>query len=392
VTTPGVGTKGAGTSTTYDVLGRPIQVTDGDSGTTTRSYNAFGDVVKEVDAMGTPTFYKRDALGRATSRLNALDGTNATTFVWDTAARGTTGALTIGKIATSTSFDGTRITNTYDAYGRPSETTWNAQGRDHKIKQLYDATTGKVSETDYPTTGTTGASQLKVAYGYDSAGQVSSVTRVGSSTPYWKSTLYWTDGQRSAETDGTGMLTTRGYDDNRRWPSSIKTANAAGTVTIQDMTYERDAAGNVTKRTDADPTVNTQERFDYDEVDQLKFWNFTWQPGSLGAISWSTDFATQGSGVIQQTKTGPSAQSIAYNYFGTAATALPHAGSKRDRRMHADRRLLYALVRRQGANDVHGDGSLTELHVVRPTEEHDRRLRDRPQRQLQIRRTEPPCL
>jgi RHS repeat-associated protein len=327
VTPPNVvsagGTKGAPVSITYDELGRPVQETNGDAGTTTRSYNAFGEVVKEVDAMGTPTFFKRDGLGRISERSNARDGVN--TFVWDSATCLPTVPPTcskgVGKVTSSTSFDGTTVTNGYDAYGRPGTSTWNVQGRNYAIKQFYDATTGKVSEIDYPTAGTTGSAQLKVTYGYDSAGGVSSVTRAGLTTPYWKTTRWWTDGQRDQENDATGMVTTRGYDDNRRWPKSIKTA--AGTTTIQNVTYGHDLAGNVTSRGDTDTVVNTSESFIYDETDKLKKWTFT-----ASANTWTTDYAPGASGVIQQTKTGTGAQSLAYDYFNDAASQLPHAARK----------------------------------------------------------------
>jgi RHS repeat-associated protein len=315
VVSPG-GTKPAPTSYTYDALGRRIQVIDADAGTTTSSYNAFGEVVKEVDALGTPTYFKRDALGRVRERSNTRDGVN--TYVWDTAPRGTTGALAIGKIAGTTSFDGTTTTHRYDTYARPDVITWNIQGRSYPFKHNYDVTTGKVSQLDYPAAGTTGSTQLKVTYGYDSAGDISTVTRAGTTTPYWRATRWWADGKVDQESDGTGMVTTRVFDSNRRWLNSIRTA--AGTTTIQNVAYLHDAAGNVFDRRDTDTAVNTSETFEYDDASRLKKWNF-----SSSAGSWTTDYQTHASGVIQQIKTGPNAATLNYDYFGSAADAMPHA-------------------------------------------------------------------
>jgi RHS repeat-associated protein len=316
VVSPG-GTKSALTTYNYDVLGRRTQVIEPNAGTTTISYNAFGEVVKEVDALGTPTFIKRDALGRVRERSNTRDGVNS--YVWDNAPRGTAGAVAIGKVASTRSFDNTTTTHTYDTYGRPDLITWGVQGRNYAFKHNYAAATGKLSQLDYPTTGTTGSTRLSVTYGYDSSGRISSVTRAGATTPYWRATRWWADGKVDRESDGTGMVTTRVFDNNRRWLNSIRTA--AGTTTIQNVVYLHDAVGNVFDRRDADSAVNTSEGFEYDDVNQLKKWDFISSAGS-----WSTNYQPHSSGVIQQIKTGPDAASLNYDYHGgDASDGMPHA-------------------------------------------------------------------
>jgi RHS repeat-associated protein len=42
-------------------------------------------------------------------------------------------------------------------------------------------------------------------------------------------------------------------------------------------------------------------------------------------VTWTTNYAPQASGVIQQTKTGAGSQSLAYDYFGNSTSQLPHA-------------------------------------------------------------------
>src|SRR6266511_998599 len=70
----------------YDVLGRRIELFDPDAGHVSRVYNAFGEVVEEIDGNRQSTTYDFDALGRVTESSSVRDGVN--TFTWDTSPQG----------------------------------------------------------------------------------------------------------------------------------------------------------------------------------------------------------------------------------------------------------------------------------------------------------------
>jgi YD repeat-containing protein len=78
----------------YDTLGRRTYLDDPDMGPTTFTYNGFGEVVTEVNALLVPTTTTYDDLGRIETVTDA-DGTR--TFLWDAAVHGT------GRLAQTTS-------------------------------------------------------------------------------------------------------------------------------------------------------------------------------------------------------------------------------------------------------------------------------------------------
>lgn len=316
------GAKGAMQTMTYDVLGRRVQLNDPDSGVHITSYNAFGDIIKESDATGAAAgiYFWRDALGRVKEKRQATEGT--TRFTWDTAT-----GKGVGKLQSSLRPDGTAnttVTYAYDTLGRPLNSTWSINGRSYAVGYQYETTTSKrLLQVDYPTT--VGTTRLSVRYGYDSAGGVSSVTKLNATTPYWRVTRYDAVGRADQESDATGMQTTRTYNPNRGWVDSIVTKHPTSGVTIQHMTYRHDPNGNIDQRKDfdsSDPatTPASTETFSYNEMDMLRSWSL-----SSSAGSWTTSYAPGPDGTITQGKLGPGVTSLNYDYFGNATPALPHA-------------------------------------------------------------------
>src|SRR6266542_7097582 len=109
---------------TYDNLGRRKHLNDPEAGPSDRTYNAFGEVVQE--RMGDPAtmpagqvetiVYTRDALGRVTAETPSSE--SASTFILDIEPFG------IGRLASSTSSDGTQRGYSYDAKGRLRQERW----------------------------------------------------------------------------------------------------------------------------------------------------------------------------------------------------------------------------------------------------------------------------
>ena len=95
---------------------------------------------------------------------------------------------------------------------------------------------GQMEQVTYPDGETVG-------YGYDAGGQVTSVTGYGHDFVYVSDIGYDEFGQRTYIKYGTGVRTDYEYDANRRWLSSIETANAQ--KIYQDIRYSFDLGGNV---------------------------------------------------------------------------------------------------------------------------------------------------
>jgi RHS repeat-associated protein len=317
------GSKGAMQTMTYDVLGRRVQLNEPDSGIHITSYNAFGDVIKETDAMGSAaaTSYWRDNLGRVVEKRQATEGT--TTYTWDTAT-----GKGIGKLRTSSTPDGTTpttVTYVYDTLGRPQTTTWSIKGRSYQVGYQYETTTSKrLLQVDYPTT--VGTNRLSVQYGYDAAGGISVVARVSPALTYWRAHRYDAAGRVDQEDDGSGMRTTRTYNSNRGWIDSILTKHPTSGVTIQHHTYKHDPSGNIYERKDFDSdnpssTPVATESFIYNEMDMMRTASFNNAAGE----SWMTSYAPGADGTITQGKLGPGVTSLNYDYWGSATPGLPHA-------------------------------------------------------------------
>jgi RHS repeat-associated protein len=317
------GSKGAMQTMTYDVLGRRVQLNDPDSGIHLTSYNAFGDIIKETDAMGSGAAisYWCDNLGRVVEKRQATEGT--TTYTWDTAT-----GKGIGKLNTSSRPDGTTpttVTYVYDTLGRPQTKTWSIKGRSYQVGYQYETTTSKrLLQVDYPTT--VGTNKLSVQYGYDAAGDISSVLRVSPALTYWRAHRYDAAGRVDQEDDGSGMRTTRIYNANRGWIDSILTKHPTSGVTIQHHTYKHDPNGNINERKDFDSdnpgsTPVATESFIYNEMDMMRTASFNNSSGG----SWMTSYTPGPAGPITQGKLGPGVTSLNYDYWGSATPALPHA-------------------------------------------------------------------
>jgi RHS repeat-associated protein len=138
------------TTTTYDVLNRPLLITDGGGGTVSYSYSQ-NDVLVTVGQVGPPPTGENnklrqleyDALGRLTSVCEITSATGS----------GTCGQSTT-KIGFWTKY-------TYDALGNLTGVTQNAQGTAQTRSYSYDLLSRLTSETN-PESGTT-------AYSWDSA-------------------------------------------------------------------------------------------------------------------------------------------------------------------------------------------------------------------------------
>ncbi|MBI2567764.1 MAG: RHS repeat-associated core domain-containing protein, partial [Candidatus Schekmanbacteria bacterium] len=179
------------TANGYDDLGRLVAVTHPDGSVVRTVYDAVGQEVEQIDALGRHTATSYDAHGRVT----------AVTYP-----------------------DGTRLVNDYDADGQMIRQTDRA-GR--ATTHAYDPAGRRIS-----TTFADGATESRE---YDAAGRlVASTDAVGAKTTY----AYDAAGRQVSTTDALGRTVTTELDATGQ---RVATVDAAGRRT----TYEHDALGNV---------------------------------------------------------------------------------------------------------------------------------------------------
>ncbi len=302
-----------GQSMEYDKLGRRTVLVDPSAGTTFSSYNAFGELIDEIDGNGDVTEYQFDALGRIV-QVNSPDG--LAIHNWDTAANG------IGKPASSSSADGVGIVYSYDPIGRPSSTRWNIEGTSYDIEYAYDDI-GRPSTITYPTLpgAPQGAGRLTVAHSYNPQGYLFQIKNAATDQAYWTVEDRNVAGQLVRERYGNQVLTENAYDAL----GLLRGCEVTGPGTVGrlgQLTYDYDLNRNVISR--GDPFQGRSDTYEYDELDRLTQWS-----ASNGTVQLTASYDYDRVGNLEaEDVQGVSSQSATYRYGENGAP--PHAMTKRN--------------------------------------------------------------
>ena len=190
------------TLTAYDLLGRPVAVTEAagtpDQRVTTTAYDADDDVVATIDPRGVEADTSYDALDRATTVVQAAGTSVQRTLLTaydadDDVVRSVDG---MGREA-DTSYDALdRATTVVQAVGTPVRRT---------LLTAYDADDDVVDSVD--------GAGLDTRTAYDPFGRAVAVTRAaGTSLARTTSTAYDGDGHVTSSTDPLNHTTTYAYD------------------------------------------------------------------------------------------------------------------------------------------------------------------------------------
>ena len=219
------------TSYTYDTEGNQLTVTDA-GGTTTSTYNQFGEITTISDALGNTTSITYNDQGLPASVTDPLDHT--TSYASDSR----------GQLISVTDARGKKTTFAYDSVGNLITST-DALG--HFTQFAYDAR-GRLTSTN-------NALGHLTAFAYDSVGRVIQVTRAdGSAISY----QYDGAGRLITITDAKGNRTSFSYDRGYRLSSETD-------ALFQTTFYEYDLMSNLISRTDAlGRTIN----FEYDDFNR----------------------------------------------------------------------------------------------------------------------------
>lgn len=247
-------------SRSYDRRGRQIHRQDANIGPIwITSYNAFGDITSEGDAVGTTT-YQLDGLGR---RKTTTSPDGVTTFTWDTAA-----ANGIGKLASSESSDGVVKAYTYDLHGRLASETLEVEGDAFVTSYTHDGV-GRRRQMRYPEIP--GHPQLVVLNAYDTVSDVWAVGKLSDPDDDETAQWLWTVDQRKPNkqlikaTFGEGAFhASFTYDPVMQRLKSLEISGAA------KFEYGHDGDGRVTSRHET--KEGRSERFEYGAYGRLDRW------------------------------------------------------------------------------------------------------------------------
>ncbi|RCW31946.1 RHS repeat-associated core domain-containing protein, partial [Marinilabilia salmonicolor] len=256
---------GATTSFTYDNYGRQKTIDDPSAGLVAFSYDGSGNLKEQTDADGRVTTMLYDDYGRVTSKTSPE---LSTTIVYKTDDN---------LIESITSGNGTSVDYDYDTYGRLTKIReTGADGLWLEKSYAYDSQDGSLKTLTYRTpTGTITSENYYYAYGHRKE------IRLNGTTPIWKLNGQNAFGQPTSVT--TGSLN-RTYDYNNY---GLPTGRAAGS--FLDANYSFDATtGNLLSR--EDKIRNKTEGFGYDGLNRLiSYGNNTAKYNDNGNLTEKTD-------------------------------------------------------------------------------------------------------
>jgi RHS repeat-associated protein len=256
---------GAGSTATYNLRGFKTASYDPDAGSWSYSPDSLGEVVSQTDAKNQTTTFVFDLVSRLTSRTEA-EGTSTWTY-------GTSASLkNIGKIA-AVSGPGYSESRYFDSLGRPSTTMYTVDTT-YEVDSAYNATTGFLDNVTYPTS--TGGYRLRVQYGYLN-GILNKVSDYNApSTVWWTKNTESARGAPTSETLGNGVNILTAYDDlTGHMDSRTSGTNSGSYNNQQNLSYQWDLNENLTQRTDSNQSGSgcvasgLCEQFSYDALNRL---------------------------------------------------------------------------------------------------------------------------
>jgi len=246
----------AGNTTTigYDIRGRKTSMTDPDMGTWAYTYNAFSDMVAQVDARSQAVSMTFDKLSRVKTKSS---GALSYAWTYDNAANGT------GMLSKVTGPSDLQKDFTYDCLCRPEDVMTKVDGATYTVTTSYDDYS-RVNRIDYPTAE---GSRFGVSYVYTTYSYLSQAKNAANGFVYWQADERNALGQMIRESfhpSQSGLTTINNYDQSNGRLKDINTYNGSY---VQSLSYDYDSLGNVNWR--RNNMKNKQEYFTYDSLNRL---------------------------------------------------------------------------------------------------------------------------
>jgi RHS repeat-associated protein len=282
-------------SITYDLLGRKTAMDDPDKGHWEYAYNAFGELTYQKNANNQVTVQSYDQLGRLTARTDyrvhnpAQPANNHieshTRWYYDSLDdAGTPVANALGQVTAVVQSqaigDATCAGATtqyceryrYDARGRPHSTEIHlgANGSDgsYRTRTEYDSV-GRVA-AHYDVLGglwedqTSGVDSSGTINAYNSYGHLQQITDIASGDLLYRVEQTDARGNTTRELLANGVATLYGYSAETGRLEN-QSAYQGGIFAIQDITYQWDTVGNLTRRRNNSTHPFTGQRQDRKE-------------------------------------------------------------------------------------------------------------------------------
>jgi RHS repeat-associated protein len=247
------------TSFTYNGAGYQKTLDDPSGGLTTYDYNAFGDLVEQIDAEGNIYILTYDELGRVLSKT--FDANNeTTTFVYDIKDNG------IGLVSDINGYNGISTSYTYDELSRLNTLSQYIDNNLYQTQYDYNIF-GNIYKIIYPS----GFAIKK----YYMNGVLSRIKRSDNNNPIWTLQDMTEQGIVSKYSQGNGLVTIKTID-GYGFPERIECGN------IMDLRFDFDPpTGNLNYREDALNAI--REDFSYDD-DSFNSRLETWQVQNQSAF------------------------------------------------------------------------------------------------------------
>jgi RHS repeat-associated protein len=320
------------TTYAYNGLGEPTSTTDARGKTTSSGYDAAGNLTQSTDPDGNQTTYAYDPDNELTQTTQPGQITTSTTYGGD------------GEILTQTSGNGKTTTYTYTPLGQLasaknplSNTTSYSYDPAGNLATLTDPE-GRITTYGYdPANRLTSVSYSDgtthgVGYSYYANGQIKTMTDQTGTSSY----TYNAVDQLTGETNGSGQQMSYGYDlagntTSIGYPNGQTVTQAfdnderLSTVTdwaANQTTFGYDRDSNLTSITYPAAT-NETDSFSYDPTDLETAAQFDQGSSTLASLSYTRDANGQ---VSSEAQTGlPGAASTSYTY--TPLNQLATAGT-----------------------------------------------------------------
>ncbi|MBN2777771.1 MAG: VCBS repeat-containing protein, partial [Bacteroidales bacterium] len=225
---------------TYDAQGNKISSTSPNTGTTSSTYNAFGELLTQTDARGVNYSMQYDNLGRITKKM--VGGITETQWNYST-----NGLLN--------SIDGidTDISYAYDNLKRVTGITESINGQNFTTQYEFNSSS-QISKITYP-----GSFATKPIY--DTNGILTEVKRNDNNTSIWLLQDVTNYGAVEQFKYGNGLISNITYDANLR-PKKMKSGS------VFEWNYAFANNGNLSSRNNA-RLSNQSQSFSYDALNRL---------------------------------------------------------------------------------------------------------------------------
>lgn len=276
----------------YTLAGRPSQVTRADGTVLKTAYYPDGSLKSQTDGLGHTTGYSYDSQGRLQQITDPLG--RQTTFAYDPAGNQTKITDAAGNSTTMGYDNSNRLTSASYSTGKPAPVSYsyNKDGLATSITDTSGTSSYSYDSLDHLAGQTNGAGQT-TGYGYDLAGELTSITYPDALTPLDVSgpgaqqqvltgtvtRSYDQDGNLRSVKDWLGHTTTFGYSPEEQLTSTTRPNGTSATYTynpdgaLTDLTdlgahtsYTRSNEWLLTAIT---PDSGSGQTFGYDSAQRL---------------------------------------------------------------------------------------------------------------------------